>query len=218
MRSTLLAAAVLALTLPASAEQTLDGADAGAYELEKTHAFLNWTVRHNGLSGYTVSFTDFEASLDFDPVDPTLSSLLVTINPAALQTNHPDPEKKANWEDEIANDDKFLNADEFPLIEFRSTSAQLTAEFEGTVTGDLTFLGVTKPVTLDVTYNGVTNVPWFGRRDLIGFDATTRLKRSDFGQTSLANLVSDEVVVEFSGEFLQVDGRRDPSETRGPNR
>ncbi|MEQ9314317.1 MAG: YceI family protein, partial [Henriciella sp.] len=71
------------------------------------------------------------------------------------------------------------------------------------VTGDLTFLGVTRPVTLDVTYNGTANAPWYGERDLIGFDATTTINRSEFGQDSLQGVISDEVVIEFSGEFLQ---------------
>lgn len=204
MRITPVVAALVALALPAIAEPTLEGADPGPYELEKSHAFLTWTVRHNGLSGYTVNFTDFDAELEFNPEDPESSSISVSINPVALETNYPNPNKKADWEDELANDARFLNAGAFPEITFTSTSAELTGEFEGTVTGDLTFLGVTKPVTLDVSYNGVANVAWFGDRDLLGFDASTVIKRSDFGQTSLASVISDEVVIEFSGEFIQV--------------
>lgn len=218
MKPLALAAAITALSLPALADQTLEGADAGLYKLEKTHAFLTWTVSHNGLSGYTVNFTDFDMDLDFNPENPVDSTISVSINPTAIQTNYPDPEKKVEWEDELVNDNRFLNADEFPQITFVSTGVEQTGEFEGKVTGDLTFLGVTQPVTMDVTYNGVGNAPWFGRRDLLGFDASTVLKRSDFGQNSLSNVISDEVVIEFSGEFLQVDGSRDPSETRGPNR
>ena len=213
MKLRLITTAALALTLPAFAEQTLEGADAGAYELDKSHAFLTWTVRHSGLSGYTVNFTDFEATLDFQPEDPVSSSISLTINPTAIQTNYPDPEKKMEWEHELVNDNRFLNADEFPAITFTSTGAELTGEFEGKVTGDLTFLGVTKPVTMDVTYNGVTNLPWYGTKDLIGFDATTTIKRSEFGQTSLAAIISDDVVIEFSGEFIQVDNE---FELRGP--
>lgn len=204
MKNTLIVAALAAVCLPAMAEINLDEADEAVYELEKTHAFLTWTVRHNGISGYTVNFTDFDAELDFKPEDPTASTLSVTINPAALETNYPNPSKKVEWEDELANDAKFMNATAFPEITFTSTSAELTGDFEGKVTGNLTFLGVTKPVTLDVTFNGVANAPWFGNRDLLGFDASTTIKRSDFGQTSLAAVISDEVVIEFSGEFLKV--------------
>lgn len=205
MRKLSIAAGVLAMTLPAQANPTLDGVASGLYNLEKTHAFLTWTVRHNGISGYTVNFTDFDADLVFDADNPEASQLSVRIDPTGLNTNYPDPDRKADWETEIANDARFLNAGAFASITFESTSVEQVGEFDGTVTGDLTFLGVTKPVTLDVAYGGVANPPWFGQRDVIGFTASTTINRSDFGQTSMAGIVSDEVRIEFSGEFLQAE-------------
>ncbi|MEM6555289.1 MAG: YceI family protein [Pseudomonadota bacterium] len=205
MRKLVIAAGLLAATLPAHANPTLEGVASGLYELEKTHAFLTWTVKHNGISGYTVNFTDFDADLVFDAETPTNSQLSVSINPGALNTNYPDAAKKVDWETELSTDPRFLNGTEFPTISFNSTSVEQTGEFSGTVTGDLTFLGVTKPVTLDVSYGGVANPPWFGQRDVIGFTASTTVTRSEFGNTSMAGIISDEVVVEFSGEFLQAE-------------
>ncbi len=205
MRTLAIAASLLAITLPAHAEPTLEGVASGLYELEKTHAFLTWTVTHNGISGYTVNFTDFDADLVFDAQTPANSQLSVTINPTALNTNYPDPAKKVDWEAELATDARFMNAGEFPTISFASTSVEQTGDFSGTVTGDLTFLGVTKPVTLDVSYGGVANPPWFGQRDVIGFTASTTITRSDFGSTALSGIISDDVVIEFSGEFLQAE-------------
>ncbi|MDJ0920418.1 MAG: YceI family protein [Henriciella sp.] len=206
MRNLFFAASALALVLPATAQPTLEGAASGLYELEKNHAFLTWTVGHGGgLSGYTVNFTDFDAAIDFDPENPEASSIEVSINPMALQTNYPDPEEKVEWETKLSTDTNFFNANEFPAITFVSTGATLTGEFEGEVTGDLTFIGVTQPVTLNVTYNGVGNFPWFGQRDVIGFDATTTIKRSEFGLDNMIPNISDEVVIEFSGEFLQAE-------------
>lgn len=205
MKKLAIAAGLVALALPAQANPTLEGVASGLYNLEKTHAFLTWTVKHNGISGYTVNFTDFQADLVFDAETPENSQLSVSINPTALNTNYPDPDRKTDWETEIATDPRFLNANEFPTITFNSTSVETTGEFEGTVTGDLTFLGVTQPVTLDVSYGGVANPPWFGQRDVIGFTASTTITRSDFGQTSMAGVVSDEVEIEFSGEFLQAE-------------
>ncbi|MEL6826331.1 MAG: YceI family protein [Pseudomonadota bacterium] len=205
MRKLVLAAGLMAATLPAHANPTLEGVASGLYELEKTHAFLTWTVKHNGISGYTVNFTDFDADLVFDAETPANSQLSVSINPDALNTNYPDPAKKVDWETELSTDPRFLNGSEFPAISFNSTSVEQTGEFSGTVTGDLTFLGVTKPVTLDVSYGGVANPPWFGQRDVIGFTASTTVTRSEFGNTSMAGIISDEVVVEFSGEFLQAE-------------
>ncbi|GGB79151.1 MULTISPECIES: YceI family protein [Henriciella] len=204
MRNIIASVSVAALiAAPALAEQTLEGVAADTYQLDKTHAFLTWTVRHNGLSGYTVNFTDFDATLEFDPEDLSASSITVTINPMALETNYPDEAKRAEWHTELSTDDRFLNGDEFPEITFVSTSAEQTGDFTGTVTGDLTFLGVTRPVTMDVTYNGTANVPWYGERDLLGFSAETTIKRSDFGMTAMLGMISDETRIEFSGEFLQ---------------
>lgn len=203
MRTFALAASALALILPASAQVSLSGADEGAYSLEKNHAFLTWTVKHLGISDYTVNFTDFDANLNFNPDEPTASTISVTINPLAIETNYPDPEKKIEWEDKLTKGSSYFNADEFAQITFVSTGATTTGDFTGQVTGDLTFLGVTKPVTLDVTYNGVTNVPWFGQRDIIGFNASTTIDRTEFGLTANRSSVSSDVVIEFSGEFLQ---------------
>lgn len=211
MRSFILSATLATLAAsPAFAEQTLEGVASDSYQLDPAHAFLTWTVTHNGLSHYTVNFTDFDATLDFDSEEPTSSSIEVTINPLELETNypadfkagHPDSEFDS-WNEALSKDDRFLNGDEYAPITFVSTSAEKTGEYTGTVTGDLTFLGVTKPVTLDVTYNGVTNLPWYGERDVIGFNASTTIKRSEFGMTSLESIISDEVTIEFSGEFLQ---------------
>lgn len=190
-------------TLTAAAEPTLEGVASGLYELEKNHAFLTWSVKHNGISDYTVNFTDFDADLAFDAAEPTNSQIQVTINPAALNTNYPNAEKKVEWEETLSGD-KFLNAAGFPTITFASTAVTKTGDFEGTVTGNLTFLGVTKPVTMDVSYGGVANPPWFGQRDVIGFTASTVIDRTDFGLSGTGS-ASNEVTIEFSGEFLQAE-------------
>lgn len=184
---------------------------AGNYSLEKTHAFMTVKVGHNGgITQYRISFTDFDGDLVFDPADPEASSISFTINPAAVETNYPGdyaaghPDSQwSSWNEDVSRDAKWLNADEHPEITFVSTSVERTGDLSGTVTGDLTLLGVTRPVTLDVTYNGVANPPWFEGRDVIGFDASTKVNRSDFGMTAYIPNVGDEVTVEFSGEFLQ---------------
>ncbi|MEM9375309.1 MAG: YceI family protein [Pseudomonadota bacterium] len=205
MRNLAIAASLLAVSLPAHANPTLEGVASGLYELEKTHAYLIWTVQHNGLSGYTVNFTDFDAALVFDAETPANSELSVSINPTALNTNYPDPVEKVEWETKLATDERFMNGTAFPEITFTSTGVEQTGEFTGTVTGDLTFLGVTQPVTLDVSYGGVSNPVWFGQRDVIGFTASTSFNRSEFGSTAMIPGISDEVEIEFSGEFLQAE-------------
>ena len=184
-----------------------------SYSLEKTHAFMTVKVGHNGgITQYRISFTDFDGQLSFDPAAPETSSITFTINPAAVETNYPGDYKSghpdsqwASWNEDVSRDAKWLNSDAFPEISFASTAATRTGDLSGTVTGDLTLLGETRSVTLDVTYNGVANPPWFAGRDVIGFDASTTLNRSDFGMAAYIPNISDAVTVEFSGEFLQAE-------------
>ena len=179
-------------------QQTYEAAASGNYELEKTHAFFTWRISHNGLHKYTAQFTDFDAAINFDPDDPISSSVEATVNPLSVVTNHPTNE---GWDEEIGR--RFLKAGDFPTITFKSTRIERTGEFTGIVYGDLTFLGVTREVGLETTYNGTGNAPWFGTRDLIGFSATTTIKRSDFGLTALLPAIGDEVEIIIEAEFLE---------------
>jgi len=195
------AAAALSLTACATAgEQSFVEASGGNYQLEKTHAFLTWRVKHNGLSNYTARFTDFDASISFDPENPVQSSVIATINPLSVETDHPTDD---GWNNKLATDGKWFDGENFPQIVFKSTSVEQTGEFTGIITGDLTLLGVTKEVKLNATYNGTGNAPWFGTRDLIGFSATGSLKRSDFGMTALLPNIGDEVEIIIEAEFLE---------------
>lgn len=189
----------------------LEGVAAATYSLEPNHAFLIWSVGHsNGLSQYRVNFTDFDADLVFDPSNPEASQLTVTINPMAVSTVYPGDYQATHedspyetWEEDIARNERWLNADAHPEITFTSTAIERTGDTTGQVTGDLSFRGTTRPVTLDVTFNGSANMDWFGERDVIGFEARGTLNRSDFGSDAFIPMISDEVRIEFTGEFLQ---------------
>lgn len=198
-------------TTPAELHPLLAEVAAGDYSLEKTHAFMTVKVGHaGGISQYRISFTDFDGDLAFDPADPESASLTFTINPASVETNYPGDYKAGHadsqwesWNEDVSRDEKWLNSDVHPEIKFVSTEINRTGDLTGTVTGDLTLLGTTNSVTLDVTYNGVSNPPWFGERDVIGFDASTKVMRSAFGMAAYIPNIGDEVTVEFSGEFLE---------------
>jgi len=192
-----------ALSAPALAGDTsLEGVDSGKYQLDPTHAYTTFSVSHFGLSDYVVNLTGVSATLNFNPEDPAGSTIEVAIDPTKINTYLPDAAKKVEWENEISNDPKFFNSAAHPAIMFKSTSAKTTGAASGTVSGDLTFLGVTKPVTLDVIYNGKTNVPWQGDNDILGFTAKTVFKRSDWGMSHLQGGIGDEVTINFSGEFV----------------
>ncbi|MEL7231809.1 MAG: YceI family protein [Pseudomonadota bacterium] len=189
----------------------LQGVAVATYSLDKGHAFLTFEVSHaGGISDYRVNFTDFDADLTFDPADPEASQLTATIQAAAVQTNYPGDYRQGHadspyesWNEDLAMNPQWLNAGEFSEITFTATGINRTGDLQGTVTGNLTFLGETKPITLDVTYNGTATAPWYGERDLIGFNASTTITRSEWGMGAFLPMIGDEVTVEFSGEFIQ---------------
>jgi polyisoprenoid-binding protein YceI len=193
-----LAISACALTAEQS-PQSLKALPTGAYQLEKPHASLLARVKHMGLSYYTVRLTDFDATLNFDPANPAASSVHAIINPLAVQADHP---TDAGWDKKIATD--FFKGGQFPQIVFDSTQAAATGAFTGTVTGNLTFRGVTKPVTLAVTYNGgLDSAVLYGGRPAVGFSARGTFKRSDFGFTDYLSAVSDDVEIVIEAEFTK---------------
>ncbi len=190
---------------------TLGDVAAGNYSLDRNHAFLGFYVGHSGgISKYRTGFGDFDADLNFDPETPENSTLSVMINAQDLLVHYPGNYKASHadsefdsWQDDLTNNDRWFNADTYPQITFTSTSVTRTGPNTGEVTGDLTFLGETRPVTLDVTYNGLANAPWAPDQDIIGFTASTTIQRADFGMDALIPWIGADVKVTFSGEFKQ---------------
>ncbi|PIB91088.1 YceI family protein [Caulobacter sp. FWC2] len=175
---------------------------AGAYTLDKSHATLVFRVSHLGFSNYTAAFADFDAKLNFDQNNAAASTLEATINPRSLTLPAP-PE---GFLAELVGP-QWLNTATYPVITFKSTKVETTGPDTGKVTGDLTLHGVTKPVVLDVTYNGGYPGHPMDPHARIGFSAKGAFKRSDFGiaygvpapGTTMG--VSDEVLVTIEAEF-----------------
>lgn len=195
----LIAAGAMLAAAPLVAQAASIDAPAGTYKLDKAHASLTWRVDHLGLSMYTARFTDFDASILLDPKAPTRSTVSVTINPKSVRTDFPFPEKE-NFDKEIA--EEILKANAHPTISFRSTSLVATGSSgrSGRMTGDLTFMGVTRPVTLDVTLNGAKPNP-FSKVPTLGFSASGSINRSEFGSTSQAPAIGDKVQLLIEAEF-----------------
>ncbi|MEO0466868.1 MAG: YceI family protein [Pseudomonadota bacterium] len=196
---------LVALTGCVSTQQSLAPIETSNFTLDPTHAFLTAQVMHFGISAYSIDLTEFDAQLDFDSETPENSKISVQIDPMGLDTQYPDDEKKADWEAELSTSGRYLDGEDFPSITFVSTSAERSGEFMGAVTGDLNLRGITKPVTLDVTYNGTASSPLDGGKRRVGFTATGTFNRSDFGMDALTQFVSDEVTITFSGEFLSAE-------------
>lgn len=172
---------------------------AGNYVLDPTHASVVWSISHAGLSNYQARFDTIEGTLNFDPNAPTTSQLDIRIDPKSVSTGLPD------FDETIATDSRYFDAEKFPDIRFASTQINVTGEARGTVTGDLTFRGVTKPVTLDVTFNGAGKS--FGNPgDTLGFSATGTLDRTEYGLTYLSNFgIGSDIKLRIEAEFNEAN-------------
>lgn len=192
-----------------AAAQAVPPADApaGEYTMDLQHSSVNFRVSHMGLSRYTARFTKAEGKLGFDPANPAAQSVVATIDAGSLQTNYPEPQK-LDFDTQVEKE--FLDTAKFPTITFKSTKVEPTGARTAKVTGDLTLHGVTKPVTLEATFNGgykAGAMDPMGAR--IGFSAHGTFKRSDFGigygipapGTTLG--VGDEVEVAIEAEFTK---------------
>lgn len=203
MRALLIAAAAGALLVaPATAQGAAPSkAPAGAYVLDRPHSNISWKGLHQGMSWYIGRFTAYDITLEFNQDDVTKSKVTAAIDPKSVVTDDAKkrPDGKSTFDAELGADT--LGGDKFPHIKFVSTKVTKTGENTGKMTGDLTFLGVTKPVTLDVTLNG-------GRMDArtqkykVGFSATGSIKRGEFGMTGPGS-VADEIKLEINAEFAQ---------------
>ena len=166
---------------------------AGSYALDKRHASLIVKVPHmGGFSRYTMRFTGLDGGFTYDPANWQATQVTISVNPTSLDTGD------ANFNKEIAG---FFGAAKYPAITFTSTGLKADGA-HGTLTGDLAFHGVTKPVTLDVTFNGV-GPGLMGAGTRMGFSGTGRIKRSEFGVTNVSNWAGDDVDLSFEVEFVK---------------
>ena len=153
---------------------------ADAYDIDPAHAWVGFKTNHAGWAHAHGAFKTVSGSISFDKEDVTKSSVEITIDAASIDTN----DDKRNTH--LKSPD-FLNAEEFPQITFKSTAIEKTGDKTAKVTGDLTLLGTSKPVTLDVTWNGKSPLPWDANTIKTGFSATGSFNGVDFGITKMAD-------------------------------
>jgi len=184
--------------LPAACAPTTNLAEVegGQFALDKAHAKIIFSTTHFGFSTYYGLFTDFDARLAFDPKQPAASKLTVTVNLSGIDTTNPKLDAHLKSPD-------FFDVAKYPTASFTATRIEVTGATTGKITGDLTLHGVTKPVTLDASFNGGGFNPMI-KAYVVGFNATGVLRRSEFGITTYVPMVGDEVTLTISGEFDRV--------------
>lgn len=199
------AVAVFLFAAPVSAQENvtpIETLPSGVYKLDKTHASLIWRVKHLGLSNYTARFTDFDIDLVLDTQNIENSKLSAKINPASVRTDYPNSAEK-DFDKKLSEDADWFNSKKFPTLEFVATKIERTGDNMGRITGNLTFLGVTKPVTLMARFNGGMAEHPFTKKPAVGFSATGTLNRSDWGMNTYIPMIGDSVGFHIEAEFLK---------------
>ena len=164
------------------------------YKIDPNHTDVVARWSHFGFSHPIANFLQVDGTLVYDAAKPSDSKVDVTLPLAGLDAQVPD------LTDHLRSAD-FFDAEQFPNATFKSTSVKAAGEGKLTVVGDLTIKGVTKPVTLDVTFNKAGIHP-LGKREAVGFDATATIKRSEFGLGAYVPNVSDEVTLTITTEAM----------------
>lgn len=166
----------------------------GTYVIDPTHTTVLAKWNHLGFSNPVANFGGAEGQIVYDAENPSASSVEVTLPLSGLNSF------VADFDTHLRSAD-FFDAGQFPAATFRSTSVEPEGPNRLKVTGDLTLKGVTRPVVLDVTMNGFGPHP-MRKAPAAGFDATTRIKRSDFGLGAYAPAVSDDVEIMITTEAV----------------
>lgn len=180
-------------TLIAAASFSAQAAD--KYDIDPTHTQVQFTYNHMGFSNITGRFDEVTGDFLFDAADPTKSSVSITIPVSSISTG------VAKLDEHLLKAD-FFDAAQFPTATFKSTGVTAAGEGKLAVAGDLTIHGVTRPVVLDVTINGIGEHP-MRKAPAAGFDASASIKRSDFGVGAYVPAVSDEVTLSITVEANQ---------------
>jgi polyisoprenoid-binding protein YceI len=183
-------AGAVGLALGAAAPAFPQAEAAEPFAIDMAHTAIVFEVDHLGFSDTIGRFNEAEGVVSIDRENPANSEVEVTIQAASLDTNH------AKRDEHLRGAD-FFNVAEYPTISFTSTDVEVTGENTAQVTGDFTMLGVTKPVTLDVTLNALKAHPLPQYKGVMtaGFSATGTIRRSDFGMGAYVPAVGDEVAI-----------------------
>ncbi|WP_377274389.1 YceI family protein [Peterkaempfera sp. SMS 1(5)a] len=165
----------------------------GDYTIDNTHSSIGFTVRHAMVTTVRGEFAEYEGKLHLDGTDPSRSTAELSIKVASIDTNQ-------QQRDEHLRTGDFFEAETYPEITFRSTAAQRLDDETYRLTGDLTIKGTTRPVTLDLAFNGSATDPYGNLR--VGFEGGTQINRSDWGLTYNAALEGGGVLISDKAKLV----------------
>jgi polyisoprenoid-binding protein YceI len=180
-----LASALAAVAFGASAESV-------AYKIDPNHTVVLATWNHFGYSNPSANFGQASGTIVYDAAAPERSSVEVTLPMSGLDTFVPKLDEHLKSAD-------FFDAAKYPAATFRSTAVKALGDGRLEVTGNLDLHGTSKPVVLDVKLNKSEPHP-MGKAPAIGFDASTTIRRTEFGIDKYVPMVSDEIALRITTE------------------
>jgi polyisoprenoid-binding protein YceI len=166
----------------------------GDYTIDPAHSTIGFVARHAMVTNVKGSFQDFTGALHLDGTDPSRSTASLDVVMDSIGTGNADRDGHLRSAD-------FFKADEFPTMTFRSTKAEALGGDDYRITGDLTILGTTRPLVIDLEFNGAAKDPFGNER--VGFEGKAEILRSEWGLTWNAALetggvlVSDKIKLNF---------------------
>lgn len=164
---------------------------ADTYKIDPRHTYILWHINHLGFSEQTGKWYA-QGTLIFDKASPNKSKVNITVNVSDVVSGNEELNKHLRGK-------LFFETEKFPTATFISDKISANDLKTAVMQGRLTLHGVTKPVTLNVTINKQGKNP-INNKDTIGFKATTSIKRSDFGMTTMLQLLGDDISLEIQGE------------------
>ncbi len=167
---------------------------ADTYTLDKVHTQIFFSVSHLGFSNPVGRFLRFDGGFKFNRKDMSRSNVQVTIYADSVEMGD------EKWNKALRGKDYF-NVKEHPTIAFESTKVEPVGESSATIYGNLTLLGVTRPVAVNMRFNKAGAHPLTGDY-VAGFSGLATIKRSDFGMTSALRLIGDQVDIRLEVEGI----------------
>ncbi|MFB7514219.1 YceI family protein [Streptomyces sp. NPDC056144] len=166
----------------------------GDYTIDPSHSSIGFTVRHAMVTNVRGTFGEHEGTLKLDGSNPGASTASIDVTIASVDTGIGDRDNHLRSGD-------FFDAEQFPLMSFRSTGAEQLGGDKYRISGDLTIKDVTKPLSIDLEFNGSATDVYGNER--VGFEGSAEILRSAWGLTWNAALetggvmVSDKVKLNF---------------------
>ena len=189
--------ALLAVALPLGALAAPE-----SYTIDPTHTHMHWEVNHLGMSNWRGQFDKNAGKFTIDRAAKT-ASVEITVQTASVNSGDNDRGTRPRTLDEHLRSPDFFNVTEFQTMTYKSTAVKFDGDNPASIEGNLTLLGVTKPLHLKVE-NWKCGPNPFSKKEMCGGNASGAIKRSEFGMKFGLAAVSDEVKL-----WIQVEGYKD---------